>query len=158
MMESQNTDLQKVFEGIIDDQDTYEYFGERLSENIKTTHAIRYILPEHLTSNSFEIPKNGRITIIALSDLLEQMFNSLNLKNLMVKFSSFDYAWHITYGPDNFEERKKVDGEHNWGDLTFTLFQTHSSYYLDLIPGGNNEIKRSIVSEIINLLEDNYLQ
>jgi hypothetical protein len=157
-MESQNTDLEKDcetyetifdFEGIIAERD-------ELTKNIKNENAIQHILPSNLTSNNIVIPKNGRITIIAFSDMLEQMFNSLNLTNLRVEFTSFDYSWYISYGAE-YAETRKVDGEHNWGLLTFTLCQTNDNYYLDLVPGGNREINRFIVSEIKKLLADNYL-
>jgi hypothetical protein len=158
MMASQNIDLQKDcetyepfdFEGIIAEHD------EELNRNIKNENAIKYVLEEHLTFNKIEIPKDGKITIIAFSEILENMFRSLILENLVVEFTSFDYLWNISYGVE-YEKRQKVDGEHNWGLLTFTLVQTDSSYYLDLIPGGNREINRFIVSEIKKLLENHYI-
>jgi hypothetical protein len=157
-MASQNTDCETFeqifdFEGVIPE---YEQEFSSTRNNIKSEHAISNVLLEHLTFNKIEIPKNGRMTIVAFSEMLEDMFRTFNLENLHVEFNSFDYSWRITFGPE-FEKRKKVDGEHNWGELTFTLCQTVSSYYLDLIPGGNNVIKRHIVVEIINLLEKHYL-
>ena len=157
-MASQNTDCETFeqifdFEGVIPE---YEQEFSSTRNNIKSEDAISNVLLEHLTFNKIEIPKNGRMTIVAFSEMLEDMFRTFNLENLHVEFNSFDYSWRITFGPE-FEKRKKVDGEHNLGELTFTLCQTVSSYYLDLIPGGNNVIKRHIVVEIINLLEEHYL-
>lgn len=158
MMTSQNTHLQEDFETIFDFEGAIVEHDEEFNtgNNIKSEDAISNVLLEHLTFNKIEIPKNGRMTIVAFSEMLEDMFRTFNLENLNVEFNSFDYSWRITFGPE-FEKRKKVDGEHNWGELTFTLCQTVSSYYLDLIPGGNNVIKRHIVVEIINLLEEHYL-
>jgi hypothetical protein len=160
-MTSQNTHLQEdfeTFETIFNFEGAIVEHDEEFNtgNNMKNENAISNVLLEHLTFNKIEIPKNGRITIIAFSETLEDMFRTLILENLHVEFNSYDYSWRITFGHE-FEERKKVDGEHNWGDLTFTLCQTDSSYYLDFIPGGNDVIKRSIVFEIINLLEKHYL-